>query len=927
MNAEQVRLEAAREQKVPWKKWGPYLSERQWGTVREDYSESGDAWNYFTHDQARSRAYRWGEDGLAGISDDQQRLCFALALWNGKDPILKERLFGLANSESNHGEDVKEYYFYLDSTPSHSYMKYLYKYPQAAYPYSKLVETSRRRSRNEMEYELLDTGVFDQNRYFDVFVEYAKESPEDILIQISIHNRGADPAELHVLPTLWFRNQWSWLATADRPMLQELARTKTLNVVKSVDAKLGERYLYCEGDAALLFTENETNTQRIFGVRNRSPYVKDGINNYIVHGQKEGVNPEKKGTKVAAHYRLTVNPGQCRVVRLRLSDVAPAAAHKTDGEDATPFGSHFDEVLQARRHEADDFYKAITPPSLNADQANVMRQAMAGMLWSKQFYLYDVDKWLEEHGSDPFKATRKAAPRNDHWHHMYNGDVISMPDKWEYPWYAAWDLAFHVIALTLVDADFGKNQLKLMLRERYMHPNGQIPAYEWNFGDVNPPVHAWTTIFTYRLERAQKGEGDKEWLKSSFQKLLLNFTWWVNRKDRSGRNVFEGGFLGLDNIGVFDRSAPLPTGGYLEQADGTAWMALFCQNMLEIAAELALTDPDYAEMAIKFVEHFLWIASSMNRLGDDTGMWDEEDGFFYDVLRLPNGQARRLKVRSMVGLLPLCAATVFDGQVLTKYPELQERLRWFLQARPEVSAAIHDPAKIGVAGRRLASILDETKLRRVLAKMLDENEFLSRYGLRSLSRYHADHPYVFRTGGQEYRVAYLPAESDTGMFGGNSNWRGPIWMPVNGLIIRALLQYYTYYGNDFTVECPTGSGRRMNLYQVAEEIARRLANIFLKDKAGRRPVYGGTRKFQEDPHWRDHILFYEYFHGDNGAGLGANHQTGWTGIIARTIHLFATSTAEGLLELGKMAGHAEIVEPARYGQTPDAVTEARVNRP
>jgi Glycosyl hydrolase family 63 C-terminal domain len=890
MTAEHDRLEETRERKVPWKKWGPYLSERQWGTVREDYSEAGNAWDYFTHDQARSRAYRWGEDGLAGISDDRQRLCFALALWNGKDPILKERLFGLTNSESNHGEDVKEYYFYLDSTPTHSYMKYLYKYPQVEFPYANLVETSRRRSRNEFEYELLDTGVFDQDRYFDVFVEYAKASPEDMLIHISIHNRGPEPAELHVLPTLWFRNEWSWHSEPDRPTLQQ-ADDPAQSVVKAVDAKLGERYLYCDGNAPLLFTENETNTRRIFGVPNRSPYVKDSIDTYIVHGQEEAVNPQKKGTKAAAHYRVVVQPGECQVVRLRLSDA----------NTATPFGSTFEEVMQARRNDADEFYKAITPASLNADAANVLRQALAGMLWSKQYYLYDVDKWLEERGSDPFKATRKVSPRNDHWHHMYNGDVLSMPDKWEYPWYAAWDLAFHVLALTMVDEDFGKEQLKLMLRERYMHPNGQIPAYEWNFGDVNPPVHAWSTIFTYRLEKGQKGEGDREWLKSCFQKLLLNFTWWVNRKDRSGRNVFEGGFLGLDNIGVFDRSAPLPTGGHLEQADGTAWMALYCQNMLEIAAELALTDADYAEMALKFAEHFLWIASSMSRLGEDTGMWDEEDGFFYDVLRLPDGKAQRLKVRSMVGLLPLCAATVYDGALLVKYPELAERQKRFLEARPELLACIHDSRKVGQAGRRLGSILDETRLRRVLAKMLDEKEFLSEFGIRSLSRYHADHPYVIQVGGQEYRVSYLPAESDTGMFGGNSNWRGPIWMPVNALLIRALLQYYAYYGDDLTVECPTGSGRRMNLYQVAEEIGRRLANMFLRDKDGRRPVHGGTEKFQQDPHWRDCLQFYEYFHGDNGAGLGASHQTGWTGIIARALHLFATTTAEQMLELGKSA--------------------------
>jgi hypothetical protein len=910
MTAEHLRLEEAREQKAPWKKWGPYLSERQWGTVREDYSESGDAWNYFTHDQARSRAYRWGEDGLAGVSDDHQRLCFALALWNEKDPILKERLFGLTNSESNHGEDVKEYYFYLDSTPTHSYMKYLYKYPQSAYPYADLVATSRSRSRQEFEYELLDTGVFNEDRYFDVFVEYAKESAESLLIQISVHNRGPEAAVLHVLPTLWFRNLWSWQAGADRPILQQVPTSPAHRVVKVVDATLGDRYLSCEGDVPLLFTENETNTQRIFGVPNRTPYVKDSINSYVVHGQRAAVNPEKTGTKVAAHYRLSVKAGECQVVRLRLSDVAPADLALGNGASDSPFGGRFEEVLQARRTEADEFYATVIPHSLSADQASVMRQALAGMLWSKQFYLYDVDKWLEERGSHPFKPVRKAAPRNDLWHHMYNGDVISMPDKWEYPWYAAWDLAFHVLALTLVDPDFGKKQLKMMLRERYMHPNGQIPAYEWNFGDVNPPVHAWSTIFTYRLEKAHKGEGDRDWLKSNFQKLLLNFTWWVNRKDRSGRNVFEGGFLGLDNIGVFDRSAPLPTGGYLEQADGTAWMALFCQNMLEIASELAMTDADYVDMALKFTEHFLWIASSMTHMGGDTSMWDEEDGFFYDVLRLPDGGAQRLKVRSMVGLLPLCAATVFDGDLLKKHPELADRFLWFIRARPELVASIHDPRKLGVAGRRLASILDETKLRRVLEKMLDENEFLSPYGLRSLSRYHADHPYVIHAGGQEYRVSYLPAESDTGMFGGNSNWRGPIWAPVNALIIRALLQYYTYYGNEFTVECPTGSGRHMNLYQVAEEISRRLGSIFLKDQDGRRPVNGGTQKFQQDPHWRDCLLFYEYFHGDNGAGLGASHQTGWTGIVARGMQLFASTTAEQVLQLGKMAAVVEAPEPS-----------------
>ncbi len=909
MTAEHDRLAEARQAIRPWKKWGPYLSERQWGTVREDYSEGGNAWDYFSHDQARSRAYRWGEDGLAGISDDRQRLCFALALWNGRDPILKERLFGLTNSEGNHGEDVKEYYFYLDSTPTHSYMKYLYKYPQADYPYENLVQTSCRRNRQEFEYELLDTGVFDQDRYFDVFVEYAKEAPEEILVEITVHNRGPEAAELTVLPSLWFRNQWSWQGDAARAQLQQLASIPACSIVKATHPDLGERYLYCEGGPHLLFTENETNTQRIFGVPNRSPYVKDGINNYIVQGQQAAVNPDKKGTKVAAQYRLNIQPGQYEVVRLRLSLISPDIFAKSNGVPTGPFGEPLDKVLNARRQEADEFYATVIPHSLNADEANVMRQALAGMLWSKQFYYYDVDKWLEERGSDPFKEKHKLAPRNEQWHHMYNGDIISMPDKWEYPWYAAWDLAFHVIALTLVDPDFGKAQLKLMLRERYMHPNGQIPAYEWNFGDVTPPVHAWSTIFTYLLEQVKTGRGDCDWLKTSFHKLLLNFTWWVNRKDRTGRNVFEGGFLGLDNIGVFDRSAPLPTGGYLEQADGTAWMALFCQNMLQIAAELARTDPDYVDMVIKFCEHFLWIAAALAHMGGDTGMWDEEDGFYYDVLRTPDGRATRLKVRSMVGLLPLCAATAFDGELLAQYPEIGERLVWFLQARPELRTTIHDPMKTGVAGRRLASILNESKLRRVLAKMLDENEFLSPYGIRSLSRFHADHPYVFNAGGQEYRVAYLPAESDTGMFGGNSNWRGPIWMPVNGLIVRALLQYYSYYGNDFTVECPTGSGQHMNLYQVAEEISRRLTSIFLKGKEGRRPVYGGTHKFQEDPHWRDCVLFYEYFHGDNGAGLGASHQTGWTGIIARSMHLFATTTAEQVRQLGKLAAIVEVETP------------------
>jgi len=890
---ESARLRAARDNGVPWKRWGPYLSERQWGTVREDYSATGNAWQYFSHDQSRSRAYRWGEDGLAGISDDRQLLCFAVALWNGRDPILKERLFGLTNSEGNHGEDVKEYYFYLDSTPTHSYMKYLYKYPQRAYPYDDVVTTNAHRGRHDFEYELLDTCVFDDDRYFDVFVEYAKASPDDVLMQITIANRGPEAATLSVLPTLWFRNTWSWQAGDDaaRPTLKYTGRD---GVVAASHPNIGERFLYAHGKPTLLFTENESNFER-FGVgHNRTPYVKDAFHAYVVDGRTEAVNPGATGTKVAALYTVTVGAGASHVLRLRLSDRAPIA-----GNADAAFSSEFDTVFADRRRDADEFYAGVIPPSVGSDAANVMRQALAGMLWSKQYYNYDVDRWLTERGADPFKHSNGGpAPRNDRWHHMHNADIISMPDKWEYPWYAAWDLAFHVIALTLVDDDFGKHQLDLMLQERYLHPSGQIPAYEWNFGDVNPPVHAWATIFTYRLLHS-RGRGDLDWLERSFHKLLLNFTWWVNRKDRTGNNVFEGGFLGLDNIGVFDRSSPLPTGGHLEQADGTAWMALFCQNMLEICSELARERSAYAPMMLKFIEHYLWIAASMVHAGDDVGMWDEEDGFFYDVLRLPDGRAQRLKVRSMVGLLPLCAVTVFDGDVLHMYPEMRTRILDFIQARPELTAFIQDPTARGVNGRMLGAILNEDKLRRVLSRMLDEQEFLSPYGIRALSRHHAAHPYVLHVGSDEYRVSYLPAESDSGMFGGNSNWRGPIWMPVNGLIVRALLQYYLFYGDGFTVECPTGSGRHMTLYQIAEELSRRLASIFLRGADGTRPVYGGTLEFQEDPYWRDLILFYEYFHGDNGAGLGASHQTGWTGIVARLMHVFATTSASQALELGK----------------------------
>jgi hypothetical protein len=883
-------LEEARTNQAAWKKWGPYLSERQWGTVREDTGDNGDAWNSFPHDHARSRAYRWGEDGLAGVSDDQQGLCFALSLWNGRDPILKERLFGLTNSEGNHGEDVKEYYFYLESTPTHSYMKYLYKYPQAAYPYEDLIVTNRKRARGQPEYELLDTGVFDQDRYFDVFVEYAKATPEDLLIRITVHNRGPESATLHLLPTLWFRNDWSWGESVARPVLRQQALDSTGGRVAVSHRDLGERMWHAEGVSALLFTENETNHQRLFGSGNVCPFVKDGINDFLVHGRVDAVNPAREGTKVAAHYPIDLGPGESRTIRLRLCE--PSTGHS---QVKTVFGPGFESVLESRIREADAFYAGVIPAGLNADAASVMRQALAGMLWSKQYFYYDVGRWLRQHGVDPHKATGRSV-RNHHWGHLRNADVISMPDKWEYPWYAAWDLAFHVTALSLVDEDFGKEQLELFLRSRYLHPNGQIPAYEWNFGDVNPPVHAWSVIHTYLMEKARHGTGDLGWLERCYHKLLINFTWWVNRKDRSGNNAFEGGFLGLDNIGVFDRSSALPTGGYLEQADGTAWMVLYCQNMLEIGAELAVANPAYVNLALKFLDHFLLIASGMIRPFDEGGMWDEQDGFFYDVLRSPDGRSERLKVRSMVGLLPFCAVTLFEGKISVNYPEVSARVREYLGARPELMTFIHDPLKPGLHGRLLGSILNEDNLRRVLGVMLDEREFLSPYGIRALSLVHRDHPFIYRVGDQEYRVEYLPGDSDNGMFGGNSNWRGPIWMPVNMLILRALLQYHLYYGDAFAIECPTGSGKWMNLHQVAQEIGRRLTSIFLKDESGRRPVHGTERRFQEDPHWRDYPLFYEYFHGDTGAGVGASHQTGWTGAIARIMQLFATLDSRALLD-------------------------------
>ena len=906
--AERKRLIEAREAGIPWKKWGPYLSERQWGTVREDYSPNGDAWNFFTHEQSRSRAYRWGEDGIAGISDDKQRLCFALALWNGKDPILKERLFGLTNSEGNHGEDVKEYYFYLDSTPTHSYMKYLYKYPQAPFPYADLVETNRRRTRIEMEYELLDTGVFADDRYFDVFAEYAKGDAEDILIRITAVNRGPEAAGLHLLPTLWFRNDWSaWIAASNRapekPLIRQIDVPAGATAVAAAHPLLGAFTMHCEGDPTLLFTENETNHALLFGQPNESPFVKDGINDCVVQGRQDAVNPDRSGTKVAAHYRMTIGTGQSQVIRLRLSSVSP-------NRQAAPFDGEFDEIFAARLREAEGFYRSVTPPSVGEDAANVMRQALAGMLWSKQFFFFDGDNWLDEHHSNPLHAGYRSA-RNSEWFHMLNEDVISMPDKWEYPWYAAWDLAFHCLPLSIVDPDFAKGQMKLMLEGAYLHPSGQIPAYEWNFSDVNPPVHAFATLFLYRVEQALRGESDLDFLRETFNKLVLNFTWWVNRKDRFGKNVFEGGFLGLDNVGVFDRSAPLPTGGHLEQADGTAWMALFTQNMAEIAVELAAQDPVYEDMVLKFIEHFLYIASAMNRPGQDS-MWDEEDGFYYDLLRLPDGSATRLKVRSMVGLLPLCATTVVEAWQRERVPGALAVFQERLKRMPELLQAIHPAGQghLGVADRGIIALLNPERLRRILTRMLDENEFLSPFGIRSLSKFHEKNPYIFHVHGEEYRVDYLPAESNTGMFGGNSNWRGPVWMPVNALIIRALLNFYLYYGDDFRIECPTGSGKMMNLFEVSKEISDRLTSIFLRDERGQRPVYGGTGKFQNDPHWRDHILFYEYFHGDNGAGLGASHQTGWTGLVAKTIQLFGFMDAEKALAAGKQAGFVQGAEAA-----------------
>jgi hypothetical protein len=880
--AEHRRLVECRDGSPNWKRWGPYLAERAWATVREDYSPSGTAWEYFPHDHARSRAYRWNEDGLAGICDERQRLCFALALWNGRDPILKERLFGLTGNEGNHGEDVKEYYFYLDSTPTHSYMKMLYKYPQAAFPYADLIETNRRRTRQDPEYELIDTGVFAEDRYFDVFVEYAKNHSKDVLIRINVTNRGPDPAELHLLPTLWFRNTWSWgndHHDEPRPVLRRVGA----NCLLAEHDSLGHYLFDCEsldGSAVpFLFTENETNLARLYGVPNPSPYVKDGINDAVVYGRQEAVNPAEVGTKGAAHYRMTIAAGATVTVRLRLSH----SPHFNGQHLGNPFAD-FDAIFTQRQAEADAFYAAIQPAGMDDDARQVQRQAFAGMLWSKQFYAYDVDEWLRGDPAQPPPPPERWQGRNRAWAHLNTSDILSMPDKWEYPWFAAWDLAFHCIPLALIDPDFAKGQLIMLGREWYQHPNGQIPAYEWAFGDVNPPVLAWAAWRVYKIDQKQTGMGDLAFLERVFHKLLLNFTWWVNRKDEEGNNVFQGGFLGLDNIGVFDRSAPLPTGGHIEQSDGTSWMGMFCLNMLTIALELACHNRVYEDIATKFFEHFLYIAEAMNNIaGEGIDLWDDEDEFFYDVLHIDQGDNRPLKIHSMVGLIPLFAVTTIEPALLDQVPEFRERLEWFLEHRAHLAKLVSRWQEPGLGERRLLAICRGHRMKRVLRRMLDETEFLSPYGVRALSRYHAEHPYTLDLDGARYTVEYLPAESNSGLFGGNSNWRGPIWLPVNYLLIESLQQFHHYYGDDFKIECPTGSGQYRTLNDVADELSRRLMGLFLRDGAGRRAVFGGQEQFQTDPHWRDYIPFHEYFHGDTGAGVGVSHQTGWTGVIAKLI--------------------------------------------
>jgi hypothetical protein len=895
MSEEKQRLQEARSGKQWWKRWGPYLTERQWGTVREDYSPYGTAWEYVSHDAARSKAYRWGEEGIGGISDDQQLLCFALAIWNERDPILKERLFGLTGNEGNHGEDVKECYYYLDSTPTHSYMKMLYKYPQCEFPYGRLVEENRRRGKGMPEYELTDTGAFDEDRYFDIFIEYAKNSPDDVLARITVHNRCSEAATIHLLPQVWFRNTWSWGGDSHKPRMSALGS----NAIQINHQGLGKRYwVYFAGSPELLFCENETNVRRLYGVEGVAGPFKDAINHHVVHNLPS-VNSTKEGTKAAAWYRVSVPAGKSSTFYARLSDVLLDS----------PF-DNAERIFLERELEADAFFGELQAGITAADARAVQRQAIAGMLWSKQFYYIDITQWLKGDPGQPPPPRERLHGRNHEWIHLNNADIISMPDKWEYPWYAAWDLAFHCIPLAMVDPDFAKEQLVLLTREWYMHPNGQLPAYEWAFGDVNPPVHAWATWRVYKIDqKLNGGKGDLDFLERVLHKLLLNFTWWVNRKDAEGHNIFQGGFLGLDNIGVFDRSAQLPTGGHIEQADGTSWMAMYCLNLLRITLELAQSKPIYQDIATKFFEHFLYIAGAMANIGDEgIDLWDKEDEFFYDVLHLPNGQHVPLKVRSMVGLIPLFAVETLEPELLEKVPEFKQRMEWFLNYRPDLANLVsrwHEP---GMGERRLLSLLRGHRMKRLLKRMLDEQEFFSDYGVRALSKYHNDIPYVFHANGSEFRVKYTPGESDTGLFGGNSNWRGPIWFPVNFLIIESLQKFHHYYGDDFKIECPTGSGRFVTINDVAEELAKRLTRLFLKDENGKRPVLGYSEKLQNDPHFKEYPLFHEYFHGDTGRGVGASHQTGWTGLVAKLLQPRGKEAREGAPEIGKSKAEARIAK-------------------
>jgi hypothetical protein len=851
------------------KKWGPYLSDRQWGTVREDYSEHGTAWDFTTHDMARSKAWRWGEEGIAGISDDNQKLCFAVGLWNKKDPIIKERYFGLNGNEGNHGEDVKELYYYLDSTPSHSYMKMLYKYPQAAFPYHDLVTVNSQRSKNEPEFELIDTGVFEGSKYFDVFVEYAKAGPQDILIKITVHNRGNEEAAIHVLPTLWFRNTWAWGYNYYKP---ELRASENGNIIiDHVD--MPDYVLHVKEEAKFLFCDNETNTQKLYNAANAHPFCKDAINDFLIHKNEHAINNEGFGTKVSVDYDITIAGHSSHTICLRLEN----------NKNTAPF-TDFDSIFNQRLAEADEFYDELQHNIKTEDEKLVQRQALGGMLWSKQFFYFDVDQWINGDPAQPKPPVNRRRGRNSDWKHLNNADIISMPDKWEYPWYAAWDLAFHCIPLALVDSDFAKQQLLLITKEWYMHPNGQFPAYEWAFGDVNPPVHAWSAWEVYKTDQLNNnGKPDLDFLESIFHKLIINFTWWVNRKDAQGNNIFEGGFLGLDNISVFDRSAPLPTGGHIEQSDGTSWMAMYALNLMRISLELAKYRKIYSDMSTKFFEHFLYIASAMSNMCD-SGLWDEEDQFFYDQVKLPDGRVIALKVRSMVGLIPLFAVEILDDELLKEQPEFRERLNWFLDNNPAMANLVSHWGEKGMGDKHLLSLLRGHRMKKILLRMLDETEFLSDYGIRALSKFHDKHPYNFYIDGQTFSVQYSPGESTTGLFGGNSNWRGPIWMPVNYMIVESLRSFYQYYGPDFKVESPVGSGNFMNLNEVADEISNRLANLFLRDKDGRRPFLGTNHTLQNDPHFNNYIHFFEYFHGDTGRGVGASHQTGWTGLVAALIH-------------------------------------------